>query len=64
MMHPYPKYPTTPRLRGRPPRVGIDELVRRVVAHDLELARQERMLREAGHVVAARRGRKRQRVIA
>jgi len=36
------------------PRVGIDELVRRMVAHDLELARQERTLREAGHVVAAR----------
>jgi hypothetical protein len=25
-----------------------------MVAHDLELARQERTLREAGHVVAAR----------
>ena len=36
------------------PRVGIDELVRRMVAHDLELARQERTLREAGHEVAAR----------
>jgi GDPmannose 4,6-dehydratase len=39
---------------GWEPRVGIDELVRRMVAHDLELARQERTLREAGHVVAAR----------
>jgi len=39
---------------GWEPRVGIDELVRRMVAHDLELARQERTLREAGHTVAAR----------
>jgi GDPmannose 4,6-dehydratase len=39
---------------GWEPRVGIDELVRRMVAHDLELARQERTLREAGHAVAAR----------
>ena len=39
---------------GWEPRVGIDELVRRMVAHDLELARQERTLREAGHVIAAR----------
>jgi len=39
---------------GWEPRVGIDELVRRMVAHDLELARQELTLREAGHVVAAR----------
>ena len=39
---------------GWEPRVGIDELVRRMVAHDLELARQELTLREAGHVVVAR----------
>jgi GDPmannose 4,6-dehydratase len=39
---------------GWEPRVDIDELVRRMVAHDLELARQERTLREAGHEVAAR----------
>jgi len=39
---------------GWEPRVGVDELVRRMVAHDLELARQERTLLEAGHTVAAR----------
>ena len=39
---------------GWEPRVGIDELVRRMVAHDLELARQELTLRDAGHVVVAR----------
>ena len=39
---------------GWEPRVGIDELVRRMVAHDYELARQERTLREAGHAIAAR----------
>ncbi len=39
---------------GWEPRVGIDELVRRMVAHDLELARQERILSDAGHAVAAR----------
>ncbi len=39
---------------GWTPRVGIDELVRRMVAFDLELARQELTLREAGHVVAVR----------
>jgi GDPmannose 4,6-dehydratase len=39
---------------GWAPRVGIDELVRRMVDHDLELARQELTLRDAGHVVAAR----------
>jgi GDPmannose 4,6-dehydratase len=42
------------RQLGWEPRVGIDELVRRMVAHDLELARQERTLREAGHEVASR----------
>lgn len=31
------------------PRVGIDELVRRMVDHDLEIARQEKTLTEAGH---------------
>jgi GDPmannose 4,6-dehydratase len=36
------------------PHVAIDELVHRMVAHDHELARQERTLREAGHTVAAR----------
>jgi len=39
---------------GWEPRVGIDELVRRMVDNDLEIARQELTLREAGHVVAAR----------
>ncbi|MBA3891236.1 MAG: GDP-mannose 4,6-dehydratase [Gemmatimonadaceae bacterium] len=39
---------------GWEPRVGIDELVRRMVAHDLELAKQELTLRKAGHVVAQR----------
>jgi GDPmannose 4,6-dehydratase len=39
---------------GWEPRVTIDELVQRMVAHDLELARQERTLREAGHMVVAR----------
>ncbi len=35
-------------------RVGIDELVRRMVEHDLELARQEKTLTEAGHVFTMR----------
>jgi GDPmannose 4,6-dehydratase len=39
---------------GWTPAVGVDELVRRMVANDLELARQERTLREAGHAVAPR----------
>jgi GDPmannose 4,6-dehydratase len=39
---------------GWRPRVTIDELVRRMVAHDLELARQERILRDAGHALAPR----------
>lgn len=41
---------------GWEPKVGIDELVRLMVDNDLELARQERTLRDAGHVVAARSG--------
>jgi GDPmannose 4,6-dehydratase len=40
---------------GWEPRVGIDELVRRMVEHDLELARQERTLTDAGHVFLPRR---------
>ena len=36
------------------PRVSFKELVRRMVDHDLELARQERMLRDAGHKSASR----------
>ena len=42
------------RLLGWKPWVGIDELVTRMVDRDLELARQERTLRDAGHVVALR----------
>ena len=36
------------------PKVGIDELVRRMVDHDLELASQEKTLKDAGHAVALR----------
>ena len=39
---------------GWEPRVRIDELVRRMVEFDLELARQEKTLTEAGHVIAPR----------
>ena len=39
---------------GWQPRVDLDELVSRMVASDLELARQERTLRDAGHTVALR----------
>jgi GDPmannose 4,6-dehydratase len=39
---------------GWKPRVGIDELVRRMVDNDYEQALQERTLREAGHVLALR----------
>jgi GDPmannose 4,6-dehydratase len=39
---------------GWEPRVDIDELVRRMVECDLELARQEKTLTEAGHIVAFR----------
>jgi len=39
---------------GWEPRVGIDELVRTMVEHDLELARQERTLADAGHVFSPR----------
>lgn len=34
---------------GWEPRVTIDQLVDRMVEHDMELARQERVLRDAGH---------------
>jgi GDPmannose 4,6-dehydratase len=34
---------------GWQPKVGFEELVRMMVDHDLELARQERTLRQAGH---------------
>ncbi|MGV3618903.1 MAG: GDP-mannose 4,6-dehydratase [Fimbriimonas sp.] len=39
---------------GWRPKVGIDGLVARMVDNDLELARQERTLIEAGHLVAPR----------
>jgi len=36
------------------PKVGFKELVKMMVEHDLELARQEKTLKDAGHVVALR----------
>ena len=39
---------------GWEPKVGFRELVKMMVDHDLELARQERTLRDAGHTVALR----------
>ena len=39
---------------GWEPKVGIDELVRRMVDNDYELARQEKTLTDAGHVLALR----------
>jgi GDPmannose 4,6-dehydratase len=39
------------RQLGWKPRVSFEELVRMMVEHDLELARQERTLAEAGHTV-------------
>jgi len=42
------------RVLGWEPKVSIDELVERMVTHDLELAKQERTLRDAGHEVALR----------
>jgi GDPmannose 4,6-dehydratase len=39
---------------GWKPRVSFTELVRMMVEHDIELARQEQTLRDAGHVVALR----------
>jgi GDPmannose 4,6-dehydratase len=39
---------------GWKPQVGIDELVRRMVDHDLELALQEQTLAQAGHVFTLR----------
>jgi GDPmannose 4,6-dehydratase len=37
---------------GWKPRVTFDELVRVMVDHDLEAARQEQTLRKAGHAVS------------
>jgi GDPmannose 4,6-dehydratase len=39
---------------GWEPKVGFKELVKMMVDHDLELARQERTLRDAGHAIALR----------
>ena len=39
---------------GWQPKVGFEELVRIMMEHDLELARQERTLAQAGHKVVAR----------
>lgn len=39
---------------GWEPKISIDELVARMVQHDLELARQELTLKNAGHQVAPR----------
>jgi GDPmannose 4,6-dehydratase len=36
------------------PRVGFEELVRTMADHDLELARQEKTLRDAGHIAGVR----------
>ncbi len=42
------------RALGWRPKVTIDELIDRMIANDLELARQEKTLRDAGHQVALR----------
>ena len=42
------------RVLGWQPKVTFDQLVDRMIAHDMELARQEKTLRDAGHVVPAR----------
>jgi GDPmannose 4,6-dehydratase len=39
------------KILGWKPRTSFDDLVRMMVAHDLELARQEKTLRDAGHVI-------------
>lgn len=39
---------------GWTPRVGFGDLVKMMCAHDLELARQEKTLRDAGHVTGVR----------
>jgi len=41
---------------GWTPRVGFHDLVAMMCRHDLELARQEKTLRDAGHVEGVRRG--------
>jgi GDPmannose 4,6-dehydratase len=47
------------KLLGWKPKVTFDELVRVMVDHDMELARQEQTLRRAGHVVAESEGARR-----
>ena len=42
------------RKLGWAPRMSFDELIRTMVEHDLELARQERTLKEAGHLIPLR----------
>ncbi|MBK9129039.1 MAG: GDP-mannose 4,6-dehydratase [Phycisphaerales bacterium] len=42
------------RVLGWQPRVSFAELVQMMVEHDLELARQEKTLRDAGHTLAMR----------
>ena len=42
------------RLLSWRPKVGFDALVKMMVDHDLELARQEKTLRDAGHAVGLR----------
>jgi len=39
---------------GWQPRIRIDELIRRMIDHDLELAWQEKTLMDAGHVITRR----------
>lgn len=41
-------------LLGWEPRVGIDELVRRMVENDYEISLQEKVLKDAGHILAPR----------
>jgi GDPmannose 4,6-dehydratase len=36
---------------GWEPEISFDEMVDRMVSHDMELARQEKTLRDGGHVV-------------
>ncbi|HKI57877.1 MAG TPA: GDP-mannose 4,6-dehydratase [Trueperaceae bacterium] len=39
---------------GWQPRIGLDELIDRMLNHDMELARQEKTLRDAGHAITPR----------
>ena len=39
---------------GWQPKIGFDELVKMMVAHDMELARQEKTLKDAGHDLSKR----------